>query len=329
MSSLAQAGGRSILCRMSPDPNEVTRTIGALLRGLATVIKGKDEVLRLLVSTLLAGGHALIEDAPGLGKTTIARTLASLIGGSRFKRIQFTPDLLPYDITGVDVYDPKSTDFLFRPGPIFADIVLADEINRSTPKVQSALLEVMAERQVTVGTTTHVLDGLFFVIGTQNPIEIEGTYPLPLAQVDRFMTRLRVGYPDEETEIAVVRGDPSHRVMPNLEPVCTVEAILAAQAVAERVHCDDKLVTAAVRACRQTREHRGVEHGASPRGALMLVAAARGHAFLAGRDYCTDHDLLVFAAPVIGHRLKMRDRRVDPERLAHELVARELERLEL
>ncbi len=314
---------------MSPDPNEVTRTVGDLLRGLATVIKGKDDVLRLLVSTLLAGGHALIEDAPGLGKTTLARTLASLIGGSRFKRIQFTPDLLPYDITGVDVYDPKSTDFLFRPGPIFADIVLADEINRSTPKVQSALLEVMAERQVTVGTTTHVLEGLFFVVGTQNPIEIEGTYPLPLAQVDRFMTRLRIGYPDEETEISVVRGDPSHRVMPNLDPVCTVEEILAAQEAAGRVHCDDKLVTAAVRACRATREHRGVEHGASPRGALMLVAAARAHALVAARDYCTDHDFLALAAPVVGHRLKMRDRRVDPERLASELVARELERLEL
>jgi MoxR-like ATPase len=314
---------------MSPDQNEVTATVGDLLRGLATVIKGKDELLRLLVSTMLAGGHALIEDAPGLGKTTVARTLASLVGGARFKRIQFTPDLLPYDITGVDVFDPKTADFVFRPGPIFADIVLADEINRSTPKVQSALLEVMAERQVTVGTTTHLVDGLFFVIGTQNPIEIEGTYPLPLAQVDRFMTRLRIGFPDEETEIAIVRGDPSHRVMPNLQPVCTVEAILAAQAAAQRVHCDEKLITAAVRACRQTREHRGVEHGASPRGALMLVAAARAHALVAGRDFCTDHDFLSLAAAVVGHRLKLRDHRIDPQRLAHELVARELEGLGL
>jgi len=306
---------------------QTPRTIRALLHGLSSVIQGKDQSLRLLVSTLLAGGHALIEDAPGLGKTTVARTLAALIGNARFKRIQFTPDLLPYDITGVDVFDPKTTEFVFRPGPVFADVVLADEINRSTPKVQSALLEVMGERQVTIGTTTHLLGEIFFVIGTQNPIEIEGTYPLPIAQVDRFMTRLRIGYPDEATELAIVRGDPSHRIMPTLEPVCTLEDVRAAQLAAESVHCDAQLLDAAVRACRLTREHQGVEYGASPRGALMLVAAARAHALVCERDYCSDEDFLTLAPVVIAHRLKLRDHRLDPERLASELMAQELQRL--
>jgi len=311
---------------MGADPSE-TRAVRDLLDGLATVIKGKDHALRLLVATFLAGGHALIEDAPGLGKTTIARTLAALVGGSRFRRIQFTPDLLPYDITGVDVYDPATTEFVFRPGPVFADVVLADEINRSTPKVQSALLEVMAEKQVTIGTATHLLGEVFFVIGTQNPIEIEGTYPLPLAQVDRFMTRIRIGYPDEATELAIVRGDPSHRVMPTLTPVCTLDDIRTAQRRAATVHCDEALMNAAVRACRLTRDHHGVEHGASPRGALMLVAAARAHALVRGRDYCSDGDFLTLAPAVIGHRLKLRDHRLDPEQLSSELMAQELQRL--
>ncbi|MFP4113490.1 MAG: AAA family ATPase [Spirochaetota bacterium] len=318
---------------MSPDPTEVGKTSAVaatlenLLRGLRSVIKGKDEFLKLLVATFVAGGHALIEDAPGLGKTTVARTLAMLVGGARFKRIQFTPDLLPYDITGVDVFDPKTTEFVFRPGPIFADIVLADEINRSTPKVQSALLEVMAESQVTVGTSTHLLGPLFFVIATQNPIEIEGTYPLPVAQIDRFMTRLRLGYPDEQTELEIVRGDPSHRVMPGLQPVCTMEEVVAAHERAERVHCEEQLMAAAVRACRETRDHRGVEFGASPRGALMLVAASRAHALLCGRDYCSDTDFLALAPAVIAHRLKLRDHRISAETLARELMARELDRL--
>jgi MoxR-like ATPase len=311
---------------MGSDPNAI-RTVRALLDGLAKVIQGKDEALRLLVTTLLAGGHALIEDAPGLGKTTVARTLAALIGGSRFRRIQFTPDLLPYDITGVDVFDPSTTEFVFRPGPVFANLVLADEINRSTPKVQSALLEVMAEGQVTIGTTTHILSEPFFVIGTQNPIEIEGTYPLPLAQIDRFMTRLRLGYPDEQTELAIVRGDPSHRVMPSLEPVCTLEEVREAQATAASVHCDDRLMGAAVRACRSTRDHHGVEYGSSPRGALMLVAAARARALVCEREYCSDDDFLALAPAVIGHRLKLRDHRLDPERVAGELMAQELQRL--
>ena len=316
------------LCRMSPEPGEATRTLKNLLDGLGTVIKGKEGVLRLLVATMVARGHALIEDAPGLGKTTLARTLAALIDSSRFRRIQFTPDLMPYDITGVDVYDPQRTEFVFRPGPIFANVVLADEINRSTPKVQSALLEVMAEGQVTVGNATHVLGALFFVIGTQNPIEIEGTYPLPLAQVDRFMTRLRLGYPDEETELAIVRGDPSHRVMPSLRPVCTMDELLLAQASAEAVHCADELTSAAVRVCRESREHPGVEYGASPRGALMLVAAARAHALVAERDYCTDDDFLLLAPVVLAHRLKLRDHRLDAEELTRELMVQELEKLD-
>ena len=186
-----------------------------LIEGLETVIRGKTEVLEQLVTGILAGGHVLIEDVPGLGKTTLAKTVARLVSRSRkgssvvFRRIQFTPDLLPYDITGVDVFDPGTRTFVFTPGPVFANVLLADEINRTTPKVQSALLEVMAEGQVTVGNHTYRMDPFFFVIATQNPVEMEGVYPLPLAQIDRFLMKLHIGYPDTEVEVGIVRDDPA------------------------------------------------------------------------------------------------------------------------
>ena len=183
-----------------------------LVDGLASVIRGKEEVLERLVTAVIAGGHVLVEDVPGLGKTTLAKTIARLVSGSRkgsavtFRRIQFTPDLLPYDITGVDVFDPGTRKFVFTPGPVFANVLLADEINRTTPKVQSALLEVMAEGQVTIGNTTYPMDPFFFVIATQNPVEMEGVYHLPLAQIDRFLMKLHIGYPDAEVEVGIVQG---------------------------------------------------------------------------------------------------------------------------
>jgi MoxR-like ATPase len=304
-----------------------------LVDGLATVIRGKAEVLEHLVTGILAGGHVLIEDVPGLGKTTLAKTVARLISRSQrggavvFRRIQFTPDLLPYDITGVDVFDPGERAFVFSPGPVFANILLADEINRTTPKVQSALLEVMAEGQVTVGNKTYRMDPFFFVIATQNPVEIEGVYPLPLAQVDRFLMRLRVGYPDPEVEEGIVRDDPAATVLPAVTPVCGKADILAAREAVKAVFCDDALVRAAVGVSAATRRHQGVELGSSPRGSLMLVRAARALALLRGREYVIDQDLVELAPLVIAHRLRLKDARVEPESMVRELVLAELSRI--
>jgi len=303
-----------------------------LVSGLASVIRGKELVLEHLVTAILAGGHVLVEDVPGLGKTTLAKTAARLVGGTRktgvvFRRIQFTPDLLPYDITGVDVFDPGTRRFVFTPGPVFANVLLADEINRTTPKVQSALLEVMAEGQVTVGNTTYRMDPFFFVIATQNPVEMEGVYPLPLAQVDRFLMKLRIGYPEPEVEVGIVRDDPSVRIMPDVRPVCGKEELLAARARAESVFCDEKLIRAAVGLAAATRSHPGISLGASPRGSLMLVQAARAFALVRGREYVIDQDLIDLAPLVISHRLRLKDPRADSPSLVREIVMAQLARV--
>ncbi len=304
-----------------------------LVEGLASVIRGKELVLEQLVTGILAGGHVLIEDVPGLGKTTLAKTVARLVSRSRkgspvvFRRIQFTPDLLPYDITGVDVFDPGTRTFVFTPGPVFANVLLADEINRTTPKVQSALLEVMAEGQVTVGNTTYAMDPFFFVIATQNPVEMEGVYPLPLAQIDRFLMKLHIGYPDRDVEAGIVRDDPSARVMPGIRPVCGKQDILAARARAGAIYCDEKLIRAAVGVSAATRQHPGVVLGASPRGSLMLVQAARAFALVRGREYVVDQDLIDLAPLVIAHRLRLKDTRTDAAALVREIVMSELSRI--
>ena len=302
-----------------------------LVEGLETVIRGKKTVLEHVVTCILAGGHLLIEDVPGLGKTTLAKTVARLVSRSRkdshvvFRRIQFTPDLLPYDITGVDVFDPASGTFRFSPGPVFANVLLADEINRTTPKVQSALLEVMAEGQVTIGNKTHRMDPFFFVIATQNPVEVEGVYPLPLAQIDRFLMKLRVGYPETEVEVGIVRDDPSRTVMPVISPVCGRDEILGAREAVGRVFCDEKLMRVAVGVSTATRSHPGVALGSSPRGSLMLVRGARALALVRGREYVIDQDLIDLAPLVIAHRLRMKDVRLEPESLAREIVMSQLE----
>jgi MoxR-like ATPase len=305
-----------------------------LVSELSRVIRGKEPFLRQLLSALIAGGHVLIDDLPGLGKTTVAKTLALLIGSDEtrhepvaFRRIQFTPDLLPYDITGVDVFDPKTREFVFTPGPVFANIVLADEINRSTPKVQSALLEVMAEHQVTVGNRTHTMDDLFLVMGTQNPVEIEGTYPLPIAQVDRFLMRLHIGYPSAEVELDILASNPSESVMPLITPICSRSDILAARAAAQSLYCDEELMRAVVDIATATREHAAVEYGVSPRGSLMLLAAARAYALVRGRSYVIDQDIVDLAAPVLAHRIKLRDAGVDPRRLVDEVARGRIERV--
>jgi MoxR-like ATPase len=309
-----------------------TAAAEALITGAARIIRGKREFLELLTAAILARGHILIEDNPGLGKTTVAKTLARLIaaeGGEPllFKRIQFTPDLLPYDITGVDVFDPKSQSFRFVPGPVLANIVLADEINRTTPKVQSALLEVMAERQVTIGAATHRPPLPFFVMATQNPIESEGTFPLPAAQLDRFMMRLSLGYPDREAELSILEENPGEYVLDTLKPVLQVPDFLAAQEAAAAVFCHATLREAIVDVIRETRTHRGFLLGASPRAGLHLLEAAKALALVRGRAYVTDEDLSALAAPVLGHRLKLRDPRVQGEKLIREICLARIDRI--
>jgi len=312
-----------------------------LVDGLARVIRGKTGVLELLVTAMLAPGHVLIEDVPGLGKTTLAKTVAHLVARERggrgsargaasavtFRRIQFTPDLLPYDITGVDVYEPGRRGFVFAPGPVFASVLLADEINRTTPKVQSALLEVMAEGQVTVGNRTRAVDPFFFVIATQNPVEIEGVYPLPLAQLDRFLLRLRVGYPDRAIEEGIVRDDPAATVMPGIRPVCSRDEVLAARRRAEGVFFDARLLSAVVGVVAGTRGHPGIELGASPRAGIMLARACRALALVRGRDHVIDQDLVDLGPPVLSHRLRLKDVRTDADALVREICMVELARI--
>jgi len=298
--------------------------VEALLKGAARVIRGKIEFLELLTAGILAGGHILLEDNPGLGKTTVAKTFARLIAGPDgkpllFKRIQFTPDLLPYDITGVDVFDPETRSFRFVPGPVLANVVLADEINRTTPKVQSALLEVMAERQVTIGLATHRPPEPFFVIATENPIESEGTFPLPAAQLDRFMMRLSLGYPDRETELSILEDNPAGRSLAELNPVINETEFLAARSAAGEVFCHQSLKEAAADIVRDTRIHRGFVLGASPRAALHYLDAAKALALVRGREYVIDEDLLVLAGSVLTHRVKFRDPKAQKDKLIRDI----------
>jgi len=294
--------------RKNAVPPPLANSIAVLLEGAQRIIKGKREFLELLVSAVLAGGHVLIEDNPGLGKTTVAKTLARLVGGGLvFKRIQFTPDLLPYDITGVDVYDPKTLEFRFIPGPVLANVVLADEINRATPKVQSALLEVMAERQVTIGQTSHRPPEPFLVIATENPIESEGTFPLPAAQLDRFMMKLSMGYPDRGAELAILDENPAEEGLAKLEPVIGVNDFMEAKRAARRVFCHPALKGAIADIVRDTRIHKGFTLGASPRAGLHLMEAAKALALVRGRGYVIDEDLSVLAVPVLAHRVKFRN----------------------
>lgn len=305
-------------------PQEIAE---CFLSTCSTVMRGKHLLLEKTLAVLLAGGHLLLEDMPGTGKTTVGRTMAKLLADTVFKRIQFTPDLLPYDITGVDIWDEGSREFVFRPGPIFSNIVLADEINRTTPKVQSALLEAMAESQVTIGNHTRVLPEPFFVIATQNPVETDGTYPLPEAQKDRFMLLLRPGYPDRESEYSIVRDDPSHRTLPTLDPVCDAGGLAAMKAAAASVHVDDRLLRCTVDLAAALRDHSETLLGVSTRGALMLVAAMRALAFIRGRDYVIDQDIADLAVDAYAHRIRLKGGDMRAGDLVADLTAKELRRI--
>ena len=273
-----------------------------LVEVISEVVIGKPEAVELTIICLLAEGHLLIEDVPGTGKTTLARALAASLN-ARWKRIQFTPDLLPADITGTTILDQRAQKFVFHPGPIFANVVIADEINRASPKTQSALLEVMGERTVTVDGTTHPVEPPFLVIATQNPIDMEGTYALPEAQLDRFLMRISLGHLDPEDELAVIQGHSAGRTVDHLRPVVDIRTVQQMIAMTAQVNVAPVLGRYAVALAGATRAHRHVRHGASTRATLALVQAARARAALYGRNYATANDVQALALPVLSHRL--------------------------
>ena len=284
---------------------EVARLSHLVLARVGTVVVEMEKPLRVALAAILAGGHVLFEDVPGLGKTLAARSLASALG-LEFRRLQCTPDLLPADITGSYIYDPADAVFSFRPGPVFTGLLLADEINRTAPKTQSALLEAMAERQVTVEGSTFALPRPFHVMATSNPVEYEGTYPLPEAQLDRFMVRLSVGYPSKAAEADVRARRLERRTEEaSVEPVVDSATVLAMQAGVELVDVDPDIVSYCVAVAASTRRHPGVEVGASPRGSLALLLVSRALAVLSGRDFVLPEDVKEIAVAALAHRITL------------------------
>ena len=280
----------------------VENLIAQLQNNIAQVVLGKDEVIRLIVAALLAGEHVLLEDVPGVGKTLTGKAMARSVSGE-FRRIQFTPDLLPTDITGSSVFNSRTQEFTFNRGPIFANIVLADEINRATPRTQSALLEAMSERQVSVDGQTNPLPRPFMVIATQNPAEFEGTYPLPESQLDRFLLRIPVGYPAREIELRVLGSHREGEPVDNLQPVLTCEQIVSLQGDVRHVKVDDSINHYVLDIVEATRRCEDLHVGASPRGALALYRAAQASALVAGRSYVVPDDVKSLAIPVLAHRV--------------------------
>ena len=281
---------------------EAAQRIRRVIERAETVIVGKRAAIETATVALLCNGHLLIEDRPGVGKTTLAKTLAFSLG-CVFKRIQFTPDLLPADITGTSIYNQKTQDFEFRPGPVFANIVLADEINRATPKTQAALLECMEEVQVTSDGVTHILPRPFFVIATQNDLEHAGTYQLPDAQLDRFLIRLSLGYPGIADEVRMLEAQTHGRPIDSVEPAITTEELRELQDRVREVHVDPKILSYIVELVGETRKHPQIEVGSSPRGSLGLLHAAQAHAAIQGRGFVLPDDIKQLATAVLSHRI--------------------------
>ncbi|MEW6179718.1 MAG: MoxR family ATPase [Chloroflexota bacterium] len=294
-----------------------------VLENLEKVIVGKTHTLELVIISLLCQGHLLIDDVPGVGKTILARSLAKSLG-VKFSRIQFTPDMLPSDVTGVSIFNQVTREFEFRPGPIMAQIVLADEINRATPKTQSALLEAMEERQVTVDGVTYPLPNPFLVLATQNPIEYEGTFPLPEAQLDRFLMRIKIGYPSLRDEMKILELQQLRHPIEDLEPVVEVDELLEVQQIIRTVYVSQSLRQYIVELTRATRENDEVYLGSSPRGSLGLFRAGQARAAIHGRDYVLPDDIKVLAENILSHRMVVqpsaRLRNLTADQIVHELI---------
>ncbi|MDO8506257.1 MAG: MoxR family ATPase [Candidatus Limnocylindria bacterium] len=284
------------------DKSALARRISDVVANVEKVIFGKHQEVELALVALVCRGHILVEDVPGTGKTVLAKAIARSLGCS-FRRIQFTPDLLPSDVTGVSIFNQRTNTFEFRPGPIMSQIVLADEINRATPKTQSALLESMEEHQVTVDGVTYQLPDPFLVMATQNPIEFEGTFPLPEAQLDRFFIRLQLGYPKDREEIAILDAQRVIHPLETIEQVLSAEELIQAQSAAKEIHIADQLKAYVVAVVNATRSHPDVYLGASPRGSLALARASQALALLQGRDFILPDDVKRLAAPTLAHRL--------------------------
>ena len=311
-------------------------TVKTLGDSLSQIIRGREDTIKLVLTGLIADGHVLVEDYPGSGKTTLAKALGQSIDCSEqqrtdihsFRRIQFTPDLLPSDVLGVNVFEPNNGQFRFQPGPVFSHIVLADEINRTGPKVQAAFLECMAERQVTIDNVTYPLDELFFVIGTQNPLDLAGTYPLPLVQLDRFLLKVPMKYVNAETELEIVReAEQIRQNSASVKPVVTRGQILQARAAAASVHINDSLLQAIVNIVQASRNNPLLQFGASTRAAIMLKRALSAWAISEGRDYVTEDDLKFLCPFVLQHRLRFHPGAGSADEAFQELIRPHIERL--
>ncbi len=303
--------------------DDLQADIGKALSAIETIILGKSSQIRLAVCCLLARGHCLIEDLPGVGKTTLSQTIAQVFGLG-FNRIQFTSDLLPADILGVSIFDPEERVFRFHPGPVFAHFLLADEINRATPKTQSALLEAMEEKQITVEGTTHVLEEPFFVIGTQNPLDQSGTFPLPESQLDRFMMKIQLGYPDATAERALLSGGNPRDLMHRLKPVVSIERFKTIQAGVDRIHCSEPLLHYVQDLVQATRNPGLFYYGLSPRAGLAIVKASKAWALMAGRSHAEPGDVQAVFGAIAGHRLTAAEQHSQP---THDLVSKLLQQV--